>query len=52
MTEPADTMDPAFSEKALGYKTFTDFVKSRGNVLELEETGQIRRIRLRQSATP
>ena len=45
-------MDPAFSEKALGYKTFTDFLKSRGGTVELEEDGLIRRIRLRQSATP
>jgi len=44
-------MDPAFSEKALGYKNFTDFLKSRGGTVELEEDGLIRRIRLRPSAT-
>lgn len=40
-------MDPSFQESALGYKNFTDFVKSRGNIVELEEDGQLRRLRLR-----
>lgn len=40
-------MDPSFNEKALGFRTFTDFVKSRDGVAELEEDGQERRIRLR-----
>jgi hypothetical protein len=40
-------MDPSFQESALGYKTFTDFVKSRHNIVELREEGQLRMIRLR-----
>jgi hypothetical protein len=40
-------MDPSFQESALGYKTFTDFVKSRQNVVELKEEGQLRKLRLR-----
>ena len=40
-------MDPSFNEKSLGYRSFTDFVKSRDSVAELEEDGQERRIRLR-----
>jgi len=42
-------INPSFSEKALGYRTFTDFVKSRQSIAELQEDGQIRRIRLRPS---
>ncbi|MEX1078994.1 MAG: NYN domain-containing protein [Homoserinimonas sp.] len=42
-------MDPSFQESALGYKTFTDFVKSRKAEVELQEEGQMRRIRLRPS---
>lgn len=40
-------MDPSFQESALGYKTFTEFVKSRHNLVELKEEGQLRLIRLR-----
>ena len=39
-------MDPSFSEKALGYRSFSDFVKSRESVAELDETGPARLIRL------
>lgn len=40
-------MDPTFQEKQLGYKTFTDFLRSRGNVIELKEEGLMRFVRLR-----
>jgi len=40
-------MDPSFSEKALGYRSFSDFVKSREDVAELDETSPIRVIRLK-----
>jgi uncharacterized LabA/DUF88 family protein len=40
-------MDPSFSEKALGYRSFSDFVKSRDAIAELDETSQIRLMRLR-----
>jgi uncharacterized LabA/DUF88 family protein len=39
-------MDPSFSEKALGYRSFSDFVKSRGAVAELDETNPVRLVRL------
>jgi uncharacterized LabA/DUF88 family protein len=31
-------MDPSFSEKALGYRSFSDFVKSRDVIAELDES--------------
>ena len=39
-------MDPSFSERALGYRSFTDFVKSREAVAELDETNPVRLVRL------
>ncbi|MCS3443698.1 NYN domain-containing protein [Microbacterium phyllosphaerae] len=44
-------MDPSFSEKALGYRSFSDFLKSRDNIAELEETGHERLVKLRDSAS-
>lgn len=41
-------LDPAFNEKALGYSSFTAFVKSRANVVELDESTQTRLVRLRE----
>nr|WP_201470333.1 NYN domain-containing protein [Microbacterium hydrocarbonoxydans] len=43
-------MDPSFSEKALGYRSFSDFLKSRDGMAELEETGHERLVRLREPA--
>ncbi|HET6671849.1 MAG TPA: NYN domain-containing protein [Agromyces sp.] len=41
-------MDPSFQERRLGFGSFTDFVKSRGGVVELDETEDNRnRIRIR-----
>jgi uncharacterized LabA/DUF88 family protein len=40
-------MDPSFSEKGLGYRSFSDFLKSRDEMAELEETGHERLVRLR-----
>src|ERR1700722_1029755 len=34
-------MDPSFSEKALGYRSFSDFVKSREATAELDETNPV-----------
>jgi NYN domain-containing protein/OST-HTH/LOTUS domain-containing protein len=42
-------MDPSFSEKALGYRSFSDFVRSRGAVAEMEQTESARRVRLLQA---
>jgi uncharacterized LabA/DUF88 family protein len=39
-------MDPSFSERALGYRSFSDFVKSRESVAELDETNSARLVRL------
>jgi uncharacterized LabA/DUF88 family protein len=39
-------MDPSFSEKALGYRSFSDFVKSRDAVAELDDTNPARLVRL------
>ncbi|MEP7766106.1 NYN domain-containing protein [Sanguibacter sp. 25GB23B1] len=40
-------MDPTFNEKALGYRTFTDFLRSRASFVEVDETGNARRVKLR-----
>jgi hypothetical protein len=40
-------MDPSFSEKALGYRSFSDFVKSREGVAELDEQDPVRLVRLK-----
>ncbi len=41
-------MDPSFQERRLGFASFTDFVKSRAGVVELDETEDNRnRIRIR-----
>jgi len=40
-------LDPGFDEKKIGSKSFTDFVKAQGDVAELQEDGQARRVRLR-----
>jgi uncharacterized LabA/DUF88 family protein len=44
-------MDPSFSEKALGYRSFSDFVKSREAVAELDETNPGRLVRLNPAMT-
>jgi len=41
-------MDPSFSEKALGYRSFNDFLASRENLAELHESGHERLVRLKQ----
>ncbi|MGM1016894.1 MAG: NYN domain-containing protein [Actinomycetota bacterium] len=40
-------MDPSFSERALGHRSFSDFLKSRDTIAELSETGHERLVRLR-----
>ncbi|MFY2858283.1 NYN domain-containing protein [Mycobacterium sp. THU-M104] len=39
-------MDPSFSEKSLGFKSFSDFLRSRSDVVELDETSTTRMVRL------
>jgi hypothetical protein len=40
-------MDSSFNEKDLGFKTFTDFLKSRNTAVEVDESNQTRKVRLR-----
>ncbi len=40
-------MDPSFSEKALGFKSFSDCLRSRSDVVELDETSTTRLVKLR-----
>ncbi|WP_430647922.1 NYN domain-containing protein [Agromyces sp. GXS1127] len=40
-------MDPSFQERRLGFASFTDFLKSRGGVVELDETSGQNRVRIR-----
>ncbi|ORB32239.1 NYN domain-containing protein [Mycolicibacterium parafortuitum] len=40
-------MDPSFSEKALGFRSFSDFLRSRSDIVELDESSTIRMVRLR-----
>lgn len=40
-------MDPSFSEKSLGFKSFSDFLRSRNDVVELDESSTTRMVRLR-----
>jgi uncharacterized LabA/DUF88 family protein len=44
-------MDPSFSEKALGFRSFSDFVRSRDAVAELDETNPARLVRLSPART-
>jgi hypothetical protein len=44
-------MDPSFSERALGYRSFSDFLRSRDAVAELDETTPVRRVRLKPPTT-
>ena len=39
-------MDPSFSEKSLGFRSFTDFLRSRGDLVDLDETSTTRMVRL------
>jgi hypothetical protein len=42
-------MDPSFSEKALGFRSFSDFLRSRSDVVELDESSTTRMVRLRNA---
>ncbi len=39
-------MDPSFSEKGLGFKSFSDFIKAHPAIVEMNETDNIRLVRL------
>jgi uncharacterized LabA/DUF88 family protein len=44
-------MDPSFSEKSLGFKSFSDFLRSRSAVADLDESSTTRMVRLKTAAT-
>jgi hypothetical protein len=39
-------MDPSFSEKALGFKSFSDFLRSHSDLVDLDETSTTRLVRM------
>ena len=43
-------MDPSFNEKPLGFRSFTDFLSSRSDLVEMNDDGPQRLIRLRPEA--
>ncbi|MGN6207040.1 NYN domain-containing protein [Humibacter sp.] len=48
-------MDPSFSEKQLGYRSFSDFIKSRPEIAELDDSSTTQLVRLKpqpETATP
>jgi len=45
-------MDPSFSEKALGFKSFSDFLRSRSDLVDLDETSTTRMVRLHSDTAP
>jgi NYN domain/OST-HTH/LOTUS domain len=44
-------MDPSFSEKSLGFKSFSDFLRSRSDIVELDESSTTRMVRLPTDST-
>lgn len=42
-------MDPSFSEKELGFRSFSAFLKANDQIVELEETGHERLVRARET---
>jgi NYN domain/OST-HTH/LOTUS domain len=43
-------MDPSFSEKSLGFRSFSDFLRSRGDIVDLDESSTTRLVRLHSDA--
>jgi hypothetical protein len=44
-------MDPSFSEKSLGFKSFSEFLRSRSDLVNLDESSTTRMVRLRNDAS-
>jgi uncharacterized LabA/DUF88 family protein len=44
-------MDPSFSEKSLGFKSFSDFLRARSDIVDLDESSTTRMVRLKPTAT-
>ena len=43
-------MDPSFSEKSLGFRSFSDFLRSRSDVVDLDESSTTRMVRAHRDA--
>jgi hypothetical protein len=43
-------MDPSFSEKSLGFKSFSDFLRARTDLVDLDESSTTRLVRLKTTA--
>jgi uncharacterized LabA/DUF88 family protein len=43
-------MDPSFSEKSLGFRSFSDFLRSRSDVVDLDESSTTRMVRLHRDS--
>jgi uncharacterized LabA/DUF88 family protein len=43
-------MDPSFSEKSLGFSSFSDFLRSRSDVVDLDESSTTRMVRLHRDS--
>ncbi|HKV21821.1 MAG TPA: NYN domain-containing protein [Mycobacterium sp.] len=43
-------MDPSFSEKSLGFRSFSDFLRSRSDVADLDESSTTRMVRLHRES--
>jgi len=39
-------MDPSVSEKSLGFKSFSDFLRSRSDLINLDDSSTTRMVRL------
>lgn len=47
--EQMKRLDPSFSERRLGYRSFSDFLRSRAELVELDESSTARLVRLSTS---
>jgi NYN domain/OST-HTH/LOTUS domain len=45
-------MDPSFNEKLLGFKSFSDFLRSRSDLVDLDESSTTRMVRLHSDTNP
>lgn len=45
--EQMKRLDPSFSERRLGYRSFSDFLRSRGELVDLDESSTARLVRLK-----
>lgn len=45
-------MDPSFSERALGFRSFSDFLRSRDDLVDLDESSTARLVRLADPPDP